>query len=454
MLLSIASRRHSFIIDKGLSLRASERPASERVSGGKPSTHETTRGKKNMSNQQKTIDFESPCPRGHIDIMPPTKHATTRERGGYDTIELLASGEWINDFEEFTDFLRDMQQEAQDGQSGNIDFVILNQPVYVSPSGARRGLYCSFVLRWEGITFSIVNRKKSSGSSFGVHISIGSLVCMQKTGAGAVKQARAFLRSLGFRCALLRLSRVDVCVDVPGVDTGDIVNNYMAGNCVKRARKAAIYQTGKRFNAISLGSGKSVKLRIYDKLLELSEQSIKDNFKLDYLIKNRWEGKVPEFATRVEYQLRRDALKEFGIDTFADFEQRAGEVCGWLTSEWFRLTKKAPKKGHTKEAKVSKFWRLVQKDFFIVFGSPAAPKMRSKARPLTTQLTALKKQVDGCLSTILAACGSLPETADQLFSNVCRVLFSDDVSGVIEAIKEKRASYETWLPSYGYEVVR
>ena len=126
-----------------------------------------------------------------------------------------------------------------------------------------------------------------------------------------------------------------------------------------------MYLTGRNYIGFSIG--KDVLLRCYDKREELKRNPIKWGVFAD-----KYDG-IPETLTRVEFQLRRKALKE--IQVLDDDETTPGRIedvdsylkvrdCLWryLTCEWFRFTEEPvdKKNNHHSRAKTWWIWEAVQ----------------------------------------------------------------------------------------------
>ena len=115
------------------------------------------------------------------------------------------------------------------------------------------------------------------------------------------------------------LSRVDFTFDywLAGVDfTGDSV--------VSLSSKEAQYREDGRLQSLTFGKG-DVVLRIYDKIAEIAQQSDKVWFF------DLWG--IKENVWRIEWQVRKDVLRRFGIRTFQDLFDGQGDVLRYLATE-------------------------------------------------------------------------------------------------------------------------
>lgn len=104
---------------------------------------------------------------------------------------------------------------------------------------------------------------------------------------------------------------------------------------------------------------KNIKCRIYDKLREVQY----DEEKSIVLQQNRYDDKIPSCATRVEFQIRRDALREFcvdkvcdGIKSWDDYKKARAHLCNYLVTSWLKVFNAPVKNRNHSE-------RLTEKDF-------------------------------------------------------------------------------------------
>ena len=166
------------------------------------------------------------------------------------------------------------------------------------------------------------------------------------------------------------VSRVDMYADFDNCDVGEFCRRFTEGMKVSRARKVghygeedlntATYLTGCRSTGFSLGH--NIKLRCYDKALELEKDPVKWG-----VFAERYGG-IPEVLTRVEFQLRRVALKEFlvngldRIDGVDSYLAARDHLWKYLTEDWFRLTEDAVDAKNNNQSKASTWtvWQTVQ----------------------------------------------------------------------------------------------
>lgn len=130
----------------------------------------------------------------------------------------------------------------------------------------------------------------------------------------------AWAESAGlFLCGKEKLSRVDFAFDyhLPCID-------FDEENFVTDSEKTARYSRGGRPQTFTLGKS-DVVLRVYDKVAEIGEKSGKRWFF------DLW-GRDDE-VWRIEWQVRKEVLRRFGLRTFADLADQQGDALTWLAEE-------------------------------------------------------------------------------------------------------------------------
>jgi len=135
---------------------------------------------------------------------------------------------------------------------------------------------------------------------------------------------RQWISSIGYASYWREsLSRVDFSFDynLPFLDFDE--NSF-----VSYSSKDSQNRQDRRVQTFTLGKGDIV-LRVYDKVAEIKQQSDKVWF---YLL---WEQ--DENVWRIEWQVRKSLLKQFGIVTFDDLKNKQGDLLHYLASEHYTL---------------------------------------------------------------------------------------------------------------------
>jgi len=123
----------------------------------------------------------------------------------------------------------------------------------------------------------------------------------------------------------------------------------------------ATYGTGSEGSGLQVGRNQVI-CRIYDKVFQL------ERFHAERLpvMRDAWEVSDDTPVTRVEYQLRGQWLRSYGVRTVADWAKKCRAVVEYLTGTWFLL---ADYDGHNKDRRViDRRWKRVQACFRAAFG--------------------------------------------------------------------------------------
>ncbi|MEI4647292.1 replication initiation factor [Bacillus cereus] len=174
----------------------------------------------------------------------------------------------------------------------------------------------------------------------------------------AVKEFLNWLSGFGISITDTKLSRIDVCVDSDETP----FTRYDLEKVVTRARGKVNhfvndeYYNGSEFSGFTIGRGDPLLARIYNKTLEVKKSQklwFYDLWK-EYLwdeIKSVW---------RVEFQIRRKCLKEFGVSSIEDFILKENNIWSYLTMEWLTLKVPLSDKNKTRWP-LDPRWTVVQK---------------------------------------------------------------------------------------------
>ncbi|MBT3191018.1 MAG: hypothetical protein HN341_00530, partial [Verrucomicrobia bacterium] len=212
--------------------------------------------------------------------------------------------------------------------------------IEVDPTGARsgkgkKGIYCAWKFTWaDALCFRIVNRSRIHETMPNVFVTVDGTACLTKNATDWYQDAKRLIEILGGVIRQDKLSRVDICLDMPHVPIDELVSCFDEGRYICRANAIGKLES----NGKTIYFGESpIKARIYDKLREVQKKA--DPIKTLAMQLWRWRGSgFPDAATRVEFQIRREGLKTRGIDSVQDYLDRRASLVKYLTKEWLRLT--------------------------------------------------------------------------------------------------------------------
>ncbi|MDA8378432.1 MAG: hypothetical protein M0Z50_15525 [Planctomycetia bacterium] len=116
--------------------------------------------------------------------------------------------------------------------------------------------------------------------------------------------------------------------------------------------KERLIHRGSRLETISYG-GTLLMMRIYNKIQELKQHPAKQ------WERGLWNNPYAQHVTRVEYQLRREKLKQFGINDIRNLTHLIPGTWNYLTEYWFTIHEMKLRNGRRNNP-VSEFWNEVQ----------------------------------------------------------------------------------------------
>ncbi len=116
------------------------------------------------------------------------------------------------------------------------------------------------------------------------------------------------------------ISRVDFSFDYH-LPTMDFTEDHFVTRCKKDEK----HRENRKAQTFTLGRGGPLRLRIYDKVAEIEQVSNKVWF---FVL---W-GQDRD-VWRIEWQVRKDLLRQFSISTFADLQKIAGDLLRYLAEE-------------------------------------------------------------------------------------------------------------------------
>ncbi|QDU56745.1 hypothetical protein [Aeoliella mucimassa] len=242
----------------------------------------------------------------------------------------------------------------------------------VAPQGGRLGGgNRALAIKWklqsgQGIELLLRDSDKCEGHTPNATAQATSATLMRLGFLDTWREMQALFEALGSKIHRHALSRVDAAVDLPGVAIDSLYHAFKEGHMVTRAKHRQAYHD-LRFASEHLAArkptgfaiGKSpLRLVVYDKLEETSHNP----YKRGLLISRRW-GKLPEAAIRIEIQLRRAKLTQFGVDTVDDWISKRSAIISKLTQDWLRLTDGPVNRKHPKSTPNHTDWELMRERF-------------------------------------------------------------------------------------------
>ncbi|MDO4858690.1 MAG: hypothetical protein Q4A17_12180 [Thermoguttaceae bacterium] len=327
--------------------------------------------------------------------------------GGYDGgVECSVFGQWRDSaFVLLSSVLNSARQACDDGDElgSYIEFGGFVWKVW--PKGANAGYFkYKWVMESHGIKVYI--HSNPLGSIPPVRVRFG-FECLARTDLFKAYETlkRAFI-SEGFQWVRETLSRVDMQVLLP-CPIDDFIQAMRGPRVVTVCR--GDYQLNANFNTNRIETvtvrSVNIELCIYDKKAQVDQA--------DYVYQGTFQRFIlngetmPDELTRIEFRLKRGALRRYGIDTFEDLKSAQSALPQVVGRDWFRILERDKVRGHENEIKNAPIWDWTLRAFKFYFsGGGVSPDVLRNSRPCPVKLDVkrLMKQAAGLFSSAMAVC--------------------------------------------------
>lgn len=244
----------------------------------------------------------------------------------------------------------------------------------------RTGLYYAYKLHTEYLTILIAEQAEPHKTKPSAVIRADGTACLLEGAHACYQEGMKIIQELGGRVIQNKLSRVDICLDIPGETMEPFDKAYYEERYICRAKSHARLCSGGI--TVQLGTY-PLMLRIYDKKAEVQKKN--NPTQLLGMQINRWGGQMPESAIRVEFELGRDFLKKKGVDSVDDYYRKRAALLKYVSHDWIRFTQNQVDRENKNQskAKTLALWLHVQEFFLQWAGSDwnvsLAPLEKSKA---------------------------------------------------------------------------
>lgn len=171
----------------------------------------------------------------------------------------------------------------------------------------------------------------------------------------SISYLQALIEGIGGQIRECKISRLDLCIDITFPD--DLWKKELEDYIVTYADNKNIYKKGHSMTGISIGAG-AIQARLYDKLLEIKQISKKEWLTAIWNMKEAPDGMK---IIRVEFQMRREFLKEMKVNTPEDLLIKVPGLWGYCTQTWLKFQDN-PECHHTMR-KTFPWWNKVQDGF-------------------------------------------------------------------------------------------
>ncbi len=306
---------------------------------------------------------------------------------GVDTLDLGVYVRWDNQWEFHEARLDTWKQRAAGTNGVLIESDLLPIGSAVMLPGGKPPMYRYHLQLPEFHLF--LARGDTYHASPNVYVSLNAETLWRLGHAEAVSLVWGLLEDLGGTVDRMQPSRVDLCVDLhlPGGLTLDDLRQHR----VSRSRATKLHETGERLESYYVGKAASpIIARIYHKGLEI-EHSHKQWFL------PLWKRTDGTDVWRVEFQFRRQALKEFGINDMSVLRERMAGLWQLVTTRW--LSFRCHDDARATRRTALPWWQTVA-DCAERFGVPM--EIDRFESPPSDSAEWHEKHIAGCLSSFAA----------------------------------------------------
>lgn len=355
-----------------------------------------------LAGAARVVVFDS-CTDGTLSMaVSVTRHALTPNAEefhfllrGIDSLDLGLYVIWGPCWKRCLQSLNNKKQQAR--EKGGLTIGLPSGRICIFRPGGKGENY-RFHLQFEAYNV-FIGKAARPGSSPNVYLSIAAKTLWLKGTKTALAWIAEDLKAIGGgSIRLVKVSRVDLCADF--LIPGGLSHEFIFSHKVTRNDKGKLFLHKNEMETYYAADPKSpIQLRIYNKGLEVKQGGTKLWF-LDL-----WQRESSEDVWRIEFQVRRPALKQFGINSLDDLKEKQAGLWYYLTAKWFSLRLLDNEKAERRT--VHPFWRAVQ-ECFKKNGSDS--DVKRVYRSATNMAEAVSPEwhlshIDGCLSSFAAFLG-------------------------------------------------
>ena len=336
---------------------------------------------------------------------PPTLHSNIKV--DIDYLTFWVYGEWSGDVEKLFQRL-DSGRESAVLEKHGIEFIVDGLRFMLLKNGSGRGSFsCRWCLYHRGIFFGLCNNPNRSSNRPVAKVEIKGEPLVQLGLQGALEAVDGVLAAFGIGYERSLLSRIDVKADHIGIPVSRYKDDFDNDRVITRARQLNTFGSFQEVQTIVVGNRKTnrVVCRFYDKLAELLHKPEKAALFEKYVT----EGEIVDSCTRVEFEIRREGLKELGINSFEDCFGRLVEITTYLTAEFLRIADDKVDRNHTDRAKTAEHWQETQAAF-LQFAKTFRQLPARVAEPIPFDATKHCNTMIGHLISWMIKDGAKPET--------------------------------------------
>ncbi len=306
---------------------------------------------------------------------------------GIDTLDLGIYVDWGIHFQAIQLQLEHNRDKSIVGETAIWRHPVIGEAL-VRSSGKRN---YRFMVELPGVVLWIANVDKPNGFP-NVYVSPRARSLWINGVNNTLEYITSVIEELGGVVQQVQVSRCDLAADFYLEEP--LSTEFVKSGLVSKCRTSSQYETAGQLETFYVGRGKApIQARIYNKLLQVMSKP-ESLFFLPL-----WGGPVK--AWRVEFQLRRTALRQFQIDTVDDLQAMSGALWKYLTEDWLSL--RLDDSNKTNRRTVHPWWQAVA-DCAETFG-PVFDLDRRENKIPVADVDWYVSHVSGCLVSFAARLG-------------------------------------------------
>jgi len=312
---------------------------------------------------------------------------------GIDSLDLGLYVIWGSNWKQRLKLMDKKKQQAMK-QGGLLMGLPSGRKCVFKPRG--KGENYRFHLQFEAYNL-FIGKAARPGSSPNVYLSINANTLWFKGIETALSWITEDLKAIGGgSIQFVQVSRVDLCCDF--WFPGGLCYEFLCSHKITHNKKRKLFWgANDDVETYYIGDEKApIRLRMYNKGVEVK---LKSGAKLWFL--ELWKRESTEDIWRTEFEIKRPALKQFGINSLDDLKERQAGVWRNLTSKWFSL--RLPNNEKAERRTIHPFWCAVQECFQQ--NGPAKEIKRVYGSAGVVKPEWHLSHMEGCLSSFAALLG-------------------------------------------------
>ena len=270
-------------------------------------------------------------------------------RSGIDSIYYSFTGTMRDIVEAQLADLKLRAQSLSDEDRAEASILLADHPFSVSPKGRGRFPY-SIKDNWYHFSLSGAQNKSLPLA----YVQVGSELLTRAGLDRATGTLNLLMEMISGEIKEPTISRVDLCVDFV---LSDDLGRYPSDHFTCLADKMNLYHCMGELTGYQFGTRGRISARLYDKTLEIKQQSHKD-YLYPIWKEQGWDGKSKVW--RLEFELRKDFLKDFGILDRNDLKEHMNSIWQYCTTSWLQVKQPNPNDSRKERWPVHPWWLDMQ----------------------------------------------------------------------------------------------